>query len=140
MMAPIWLVEADAFGRDFEPVKLAIRAQGMACEVIQPRPFLNGIIPEVAGRKLQDGDCVVFSGTWPLMRQIQLHHRWLPGGWCHTEEFDCRRYYPHFSEKMLNSDCWMGSIDDALAHSESLFQQFGSRGRMFMRPCSLQKV
>ena len=28
---------------------------------------------------------IVFSGSYPLMRHIQLHTRWRPGGWCAAE-------------------------------------------------------
>src|SRR5262249_9227929 len=109
----------------------------MAFAVVQPRPFLNGVVPEVAGRRPVAGDCVVFLGTYPLMRQIQLHHRWVPGGWCAAERFDCARYYPAFGRFLLNHDGAMVSLESALADAEALLRRFGVGGRVFIRPLGL---
>jgi hypothetical protein len=140
MVKPSWLIQADVFGRDIEPVKVAVRRQGMAFGVVQPRQFLNGLVPEVGGRRPGDGDCVVFLGTYPLMRQIQLHHRWVPGGWCDAERFDCARYYPAFGRSLLNHDGLMASIDAALREVETVFSRFGDGGRVFIRPLGLEKT
>jgi hypothetical protein len=112
----------------------------MAFAVVQPRPFLNGVVPVVGGRSLQEDDCVVFLGTYPLMRQIQLHTRWKPGGWCEAPRFDCARYYPEFGSFVLNHDGSMMSIDAALADSDSLFRRYECRGRVFIRPLGLEKT
>jgi hypothetical protein len=136
----VWLIEADVFGRSFEPIKAEIRSQGMVAEIVQPRAFLNGVVPRIAGRALGESDCVVFSGTYPLMRHIQLHHRWVPGGWCNAEQFDCRRYYPFFGKHLLNSECCIVPIDDALARTDALFEQFGEQGEVFLRPCPVEKI
>lgn len=140
MPLPGWLIESDVFGRSFEPVKEAIRRQGMAFEVIHARPFLNGVIPELAGHRLRDGDRVIFCGTFPLMRQIQLHHRWVPGGWCNAPEFDCERYYPILGRHLLNHPCRMLTIDEAVGDADPLFREFGRDGRVFVRPCAVQKT
>src|SRR5262249_18598165 len=113
-MIPIWLIEADAFGASFEPLKAEMRQQGIVWEIVQPRPFLNGVVPVVGGHRLTDRDCVVFSGTYPLMRHIQLHHPWVPGGWCTAEHFDCACYYPHFRPHLLNADSAILTTEDAL--------------------------
>jgi hypothetical protein len=139
-MSPSWLIQADVFGRGIEPVKAAIRRQGMAFGVVQPRPFLNGVAPEVGGRRLRDGDCAVFLGTYPLMRHIQLHHRWVPGGWCDAERFDCARYYPAFGSYLLNHDCLIAPIEAALSDVESIFRRFGDDGWVFIRPVGLEKT
>src|SRR3954469_11479180 len=118
---PAWLIEADVFGEGIEPLKVSIRRQGMGFGVVQPRPFLNGLVPEVGGRRPGDGDCVVFLGTYPLMRQIQLHHRWAPGGWCDADRLHCERYYPAFGRHVLNHDGLMVPIEEALSEAESLF-------------------
>ena len=39
-MKPSWLIEANAFGAAFDPVKAAIRRQGMAWALVQPLAFL----------------------------------------------------------------------------------------------------
>src|SRR5438067_6039373 len=114
-MIPTWLIEADVFGRSFEPVKAEIRQQGMVWDIVQPRPFLNGVVPVVGGHRLTDDDCVIFSGTFPLMRHIQLHYSWVPGGWCSAENFDCATYYRHFGRHLLNQAHAILTIDEALA-------------------------
>jgi hypothetical protein len=140
MNTPQWLIQADVFGRGIEPIKAAIRRQGMAFAVVQPRPFLNGVVPVVGGRLLQDDDCVVFLGTYPLMRQIQLQTRWKPGGWCEAPRFDCARYYPEFGSFVLNHDGSIMSIDAALAESDALFRRHESDGQVFIRPLGLEKT
>jgi hypothetical protein len=139
-MTPIWLIEADVFGRSFEPIKAAIRQHGMAWEVVQPGPFLNGVAPSVGGHRLSDEDCVIFSGTFPLMRHIQLHYAWRPGGWCTAEHFDCRSYYPHFGNRLLNHEHAVLAMEDALSRVEENFAQFSKEGRVFLRPCGVQKT
>src|SRR5262245_14559878 len=139
-MTPIWLIEADVFGRSFEPVKAEIRQQGLVWEIVQPGPFLNGLVPTVGGHRLTDGDCVVFSGTYPLMRHIQLNHRWVPGGWCTAERFDCADYYPHFGRRMFNQDYAIHTIDVAQGQRDALFERFARDGRVVVRPCGVQKT
>jgi hypothetical protein len=139
-MIPIWLIEADVFGRSFEPVKVEIRQQGMVWEVVQPGPFLNGVIPRVNGHRLTDRDCVVFSGTFPLMRHIQLHYPWIPGGWCTAEHFECSTYYPHFGRRLLNQAHAILTVEEALSEVGEIFAQFGRKGEVFARPCSGQKT
>ncbi|MHC5537355.1 ATP-grasp domain-containing protein [Singulisphaera rosea] len=140
MTTPSWLIQADVFGRGIEPVKASIRRQGMAFSIVQPRPFLNGVVPDVGGRRLCDGDCVVFLGTIPLMRHIQIHHRWSPGGWCNVSRFDCTRYYPAFSHVLLNADCLMLSLEEAISDVEGIYRRFAEDGRVFIRPLGLEKT
>lgn len=140
MTTPSWLIQADVFGRGIEPVKASIRRKGMAFSIVQPRPFLNGVVPDVGGRRLCDGDCVVFLGTIPLMRHIQIHHRWSPGGWCNASRFDCTQYYPAFSHVLLNADCLMLDLEDAIADVEDIFRRFAEGGRVFIRPLGLEKT
>jgi hypothetical protein len=139
-MTPVWLIETDVFGRSFEPIKTAIRQHGMAWEIVQPGPFLNGVAPSVGGHRLNDQDCVIFSGTFPLMRHIQLHYAWRPGGWCTAEHFDCRNYYPHFGHRLLNHEYTVLSVEDAIRRVEETFTQLSKEGRVFVRPCGVQKT
>jgi hypothetical protein len=139
-MTPVWLIEADAFGRTFEPLRAEMRQQGIPSEIVQPGPFLNGVMPTVGGHRLTAGECVVFSGTYPLMRHIQLHVSWTPGGWCTAESFDCRTYYPHFSPYLLNASHAILSIDEALSSIDDLFARFGREDQVFVRPVGVQKT
>ena len=139
-MIPIWLIEADVFGRSFEPVKAEIRQQGLVWDIIQPRSFLNGLVPAVGGHRVTDQDCVIFSGTFPLMRHIQLHYPWVPGGWCSAEAFDCSACYPCFRRFLLNQSHAIMTIDEALSQIGEIFTRFGSQDQIFVRPCGVQKT
>lgn len=139
-MIPIWLIEADVFGRSFDPVKAEAGQQGMVWEIVQPGPFLNGVVPRVNGHRLTDLDCVVFSGTFPLMRHIQLHCRWVPGGWCTADRFDCSTYYPHFGHHLFNHEHSILTLEEALSEVGAIFAQFDREGQVFVRPCGVQKT
>ena len=49
-------------------------------------------------------DCVIGYGTYPFVRQIQLHRGWRPGAWCATENLDCTAYYAYFGKFLLNQN------------------------------------
>jgi ATP-grasp domain, R2K clade family 3 len=140
MASPSWLIQADVFGRSSDPVRAALRRRGLGGAVVQPRSFLLGVSPDVAGRRLGPGDCVVFWGTYPLMRHIQIHHRWVPGGWCSADEFECDRYYPAFGQRLLNHESVTLGLDEALGRADEVFARFASSGRVFIRPGGLEKV
>ena len=82
MTRPIWLIEADVYGVEIEPLVAEVRQQGMACQFVRYRELVKGPLPSVDGLALAPHDCAIFYGTFPAMRHIQLHHRWVPGGWC----------------------------------------------------------
>ncbi len=135
-----WLIESSVFGTSSEPIKEAIRAQGMAFEVVHARPFLNGVVPEVAHRKLTNDDCVVFWGSPPLMHHIQKEYAWRPGGWCNFSGLNCSEYYPRLRRWLLNKSCRIGTIDDLQREKESLFSQYSRDNKVFIRPCTVDKV
>ena len=139
-MIAVWLIEADVFGESFDALKAEIRRQGMVWEIVQARPFLNGLVPRIGAHQLSENDCVVFSGTYPLMRHIQLHYHWMPGGWCTAENFECAGYYAHFRRHLLNQDHAILGIDEALTQVENLFAQFAREGQVFFRPGGVQKT
>ena len=106
----------------------------------KPRARRPGVVPTVGWARLTDRDCVVFSGTYPLMRHLQLHHRWVPGGWCTAEHFDCARYYPPFGRHLLNHDHAVLPVDDALARRDEVFARFAGGEEVFVRPCGVGKT
>ncbi len=74
------------------------------------------------------------------MHYLQQHYRWVPGGWCNFSSFDCITYYPHLKRWLLNGACDIGSIDDQLAAAERLFDQYAIDSKVFVRPCTLEKI
>jgi hypothetical protein len=95
-MRPVWLIEAGVYGAEAEPLLAEIRRQGMVAEVVPYQALKKGAEVIVDGRPLGPTDCVIGYGTYPFARQIQLHHRWVPGAWCQPENLDCAAYYAYF--------------------------------------------
>src|SRR4051812_47592365 len=101
-MRPVWLIEADVFGEAADPLKAEVRRQGMACHVIRHEPFVRGAYDLGGGAPLPDDACVIFYGSFPLLRHIQLRHHWVPGGWCNADNLACATYYAYFGRFLLN--------------------------------------
>ena len=72
MPPPTWLFEADVFRLADDALKHEVRRQGMRFHVVRQPP--SGAVPGqlVGAPLLPEGSCVVFRGSWPLMRHIQL--------------------------------------------------------------------
>ena len=136
-----WLIEADVFGRDTEPVKSAIQKNQMVFDILQPRRFLNGVIPDPNGRRLGSDECVIFWGSPPLLKHLRIHYPgWVPGGWSTFENFECEHYYPILSKYLLNSENEIATVDELLAKPEQVFERFAVAGEVFVRPSSHEKV
>lgn len=139
-MKPVWLVEAGVYGAEVEPLFAEVRRQGMVCEFVQYRQLIKGASPAVGGRPLARGDCVIFYGTFPVMRQIQLHHGWVPGGWCSSENLDCATYFAHFGKYLLNEQYAILPGVEAVRQRDWLFEVFGREGEVFARPTGCGKM
>ena len=135
-----WLIESSVFGLSSEPIKQEIRTQGMEFEILQTRPFLNGVAPEVSGRRLTDDDCVIFWGSPPVMHHIRHYFHWRPGGWCNFSNLNCEEYYPRLKPWLLNGESQIGTIDDFQRDADGLFSQFAKQSKVFLRPCTVEKV
>src|SRR5262249_46571228 len=96
MTCPVWLIEADVYGSEVEPLVAEVRRQGMACGFVRHRELVKGPPPVVGERTLLPGACVVVYGTYPVVRQAQLHSGWVPVGWLDPSTIDCASYYPHY--------------------------------------------
>jgi hypothetical protein len=140
-MRPLWLIETEAFGSSLELLKTEIRRQGMAYGVIHHDGFVSGYLNRVGNHVLDADDCVIFIGTWPLWRHIQLHRgSWVPGGWCSTDNLDCARYYPHFEPFLLNQNSVILNGTEAIKSREDLFARFARDRQVFVRPSGCLKV
>jgi len=136
-MRPLWLIEADAFGSAVEPLKTEIRRQGMNFSVIHHETFTSGYLPRIA----DENDCVLFIGTWPLWRHIQLHwSSWVPGGWCSTDQLDCAVYYQHLRDFVLNQKHFIMTGVEAIQRQEQIFAELATNGQVFVRPTGCLKV
>ena len=75
------------------------------------------------------------------MWHIQRHYpNWNPGGFCTFANYDCEVYYPKLSEYLLNSRCHVAGLDQLLIDQDDLFAEFERNGKVFVRPCSLEKT
>jgi hypothetical protein len=140
-MRPLWLLEAGVYAEAvIEPLKRELRRQGMAHGVIHYDGFASGYLDRVGGHRLSPDDCVIFYGTWPLWRHIQLHWPWVPGGWCSAENLDCACYYLHFGPYLLNRHHAILPGVDAIQRCDELFDRFGHDDRVFVRPTGCVKL
>jgi hypothetical protein len=73
MTHPIWLIEADVYGSEIDPLVAEVRRQGMTCSFVHHRELIKGPAPVVGDRAISPGDCVIVYGTYPTVRQAQLH-------------------------------------------------------------------
>lgn len=139
-MKPTWLIERGVFPDQANALQEEAARQGFACHEITYRP---GKDPpnEIVGRVPSEVDaCVVFLGTLPLMRQIQLHRQWVPGGWCNVDHLACSTYYPHFRRYLLNCDHVVVSAIEAIRQRDQLFSERGVDDELFVRPDAVQKT
>ena len=94
----------------------------------------------VDGRGLGPNDCVIGYGTFPFARQIQLHHRWVPGAWCTPESLDCTAYFAYFGKFLLNQNYAIMPGVEAIRQRDWLFSTFGRDDEVFSRPTGCQKL
>jgi hypothetical protein len=139
-MRPVWLIEASVYGDEAKPLYAEIRRQGLVGEVIPYPALKKGSEVIVAGRALGLRDCVIGYGTYPFARQIQLHHRWVPGAWCHPENLDCAAYYAFFGKFLLNQNYAIMPGVEAIRQRDWLFSVFGRDDEVFARPTGCHKI
>ncbi len=139
-MQPFWIIEAGVYGEEADPLIAEIRRQGMSVELVSHRTLSKGPLPLVGDRPLTDGDCVIGYGTFPFVRQIQLHHHWVPGSWCHPHNLDCTTYFAYFGKYLLNQNYIIMPGVEALRQQDWLFSIFGKEDRVFSRPTNCQKL
>ncbi|MBL4844692.1 MAG: ATP-grasp domain-containing protein [Planctomycetes bacterium] len=112
----------------------------MRCVDVRYRPGREAPEDIVGSAGLEPGSCVIYWGTLPLMRQIQLHRAWSPGGWCTTENLACSRYYAHFGPHLLNQRYTLMPGGEAIRHRDWLFTSFAHNDQVFVRPDGVQKL
>lgn len=139
-MKPVWLIEADVFREASEPLKNEIRRQGMTCHVVVHRPAAAPPNDLVGAAEIPADAPVIFRGSHPLMRHIQLTRRWSPGGWCHFERLACSGYNPHFLRHLLNEPHLILPVSKALSDPDLLVSRFALDGQVFVRPDGVVKT
>lgn len=138
-MKPTWLIEANVDGLPSEALQAAVRRHGMPVHVV--KPFLHAKFPrDVLGAEaIPIHACTIFTGTLSLMRYIQRHRRWLPGGWCNFENLACSCYYSFFGPFLLNRNYAMLPIIEAIRLKKQIFSHYSRAGSVFVRPDSVDK-
>ena len=139
-MKPTWLIERGVYGEYAIALKAEVERQGMSCFEVDYRP---GKQPpgDVSGCwNLAEDACAVLWGTLPLVRQVQLHHNWTPGGWCNVENLEYGTYSTHFGEFLLNGFHAMLPGGAAAGLQEYLFDKYGANDEIFVRPSGVQKL
>jgi hypothetical protein len=140
-MRPTWLIEAGVYrAEEIDPLLAEIRRQGMAAELVPHRALTRGDLPVIDERPLADGDSVLAYGTFPFVRQVQLHHRWVPGAWATQENLDCTTYFAHFGPFLLNQPYAILPGVEAIRQRNWLFSTFGKDDEVFARPSGCHKL
>ena len=139
-MRPTWLIEAGVYGDEATPLLDEVRRQGMAAEIVPHAALKKGSVLVISGQPLAPDACVIGYGTFPFARQIQLHHRWVPGAWCSAENLDCATYFAHFGKFLLNQHYAIMPGVEAIRQRDWLFSVFGRDEEVFARPTSVHKL
>jgi hypothetical protein len=140
IMRPVWLIEAGVYGAEADPLLAEIRRQGMHAEIVPFKALRQGQRLTVGSQPLPDGACVIGYGTFPFARQIQLHHRWVPGAWANPENLDCATYFGYFGKFLLNQRYALLPGLEAIQEQSWLFEVFGSDDTVFARPAGCHKL
>jgi len=140
MMKPVWLIEAGVYGTEAAPLLAEIRRQGMHAEVVPHTSLQKGQNLLVGGQPLPEDACVIGYGTFPFTRQIQLHHRWVPGAWASPENLDCTSYFGYFGRFLLNQQYAIVPGVEAIRQQEWLLRVFGRDEEVFVRPTGCHKL
>ena len=137
-MTPIWLIENDVFeDHEISPLKEEILRQGFDIVVrdhpsIQHRDSISDWFPL--------NECVVFYGSLELSALIHRKASWIPGSFCTIDEFRCSNYYPHFGSLLLNGDYVMLPVGELERRKDFLFDLYGERDGIFIRPNRGDKI
>jgi hypothetical protein len=139
-MRPTWLIEAGVYGDEATPLLEEIRRQSMAGELVPHQVLRKGSAPVIGGQPLAPDMCVLGYGTFPFARQIQLHHRWVPGAWISAENLNCAVYFAYFGGYLLNQHYAIMPGVEAIRQRDWLFSVFGRDNQVFARPTSCHKL
>ncbi len=129
-----WLLEADIYGEQLQPLVAAIKRQGFAVHFATFREIVRGNIA------ISPEEPVIFYGTFPAMRHIQLHYPWKPGGFCNSEALDCATYYAYFGKYLLNQNYVIQPVVEAIRQRDWLYSVVGVEDEVFVRPSGCPKV
>lgn len=139
-MKPTWLIERGVYGEYAIALKAEVERQGTNCFEVDYRPGKQPPGDIVGCWNLAEDACAVVWGTLPLVRQVQLHHSWVPGGWCNVENLDGSAYYAQFGQLLLNHHCAILPGVQAFELEDDLFSKFGINDEIFVRSSGVQKL
>ena len=130
-MKPKWLIENYEHDSSLQPLIDEIKNQNMEIEVVKYEPWESGTFNQFA-----DNDCVIFYGTLNLGRQLQREKPWIPGVYCNFKNLCCHTYYPYWGKYLLNQDYIMLPMLEILRKREYIYNNFGKKEVIFIRPDS----
>lgn len=138
-MALQCIVEANVPGIPAAALEREFGARGI------PFHFVKYMPGEAPPRDLAGAESIghsahaVFFGAPPTMRHIQRSRNWTPGGWFSPDNFACSRYYSHFGRFMLNQQCVLLPVSEAVRRRRWLIETLGRDGEVFLRPDAADK-
>jgi hypothetical protein len=126
-----WLIEDYEHDSSLNPIIDEIKNQGMEYSIVKYEPWASGEF-----NQYEDNDCVIFYGTLNLGRQLQRDKSWVPGVYCNFKNLCCKTYYSYWAKYLLNHEYIMIPMIEILRRREYVFNNFGKRGCIFIRPDS----
>lgn len=139
-MRPTWLIERGVYDPQATSLRTEVESQGMRCFEVDYQPGKTPPSDILGCPSLGADDCVVFWGTIPLARQIQLRRSWIPGAWCNLETLKCSAYYAHFGPDLLNRSHAILTGADAIQQEDRIYSEFGQDDEIFVRPNGVLKI
>ena len=91
-------------------------------------------LPTSANEMFSDDTCVVVNGSASDLERLSRHRPWKALAWCDAERFSCQSYYPFLSGLLLQEPSLLLTAEELTNNMESVFAQFGTEQRIFVRP------
>jgi hypothetical protein len=129
-----WLLETACHQDTIDDFRIALQKQNV--------PFRELLDVEIYSRKLKfcENDCVLFHGSIQGAKYIQKNTSVIPGAWLNSEFMNCKHYYSYLGEFLINQNYTMLPFSEFKRKRESVIENFGRDGKVFIRPASGHKI
>jgi hypothetical protein len=128
-----WLIEDFESDNSFGILADEVRRQGMDCEVVTYTPLQQGQF-----NVFDEKDCIIFQGSIQVALQLQHFHKWVPGPWLTSENYQCTTYFAHLGKYLFNDPYVLLPREEVKRRVNWLYYDaFGKYERdLFFRPSS----
>jgi len=133
-MKVIWILE-DIFGYEEDGGSLqrmidAIKEEGHDAKVISYELTAKKVDMD----NFSNDDCIIFRGSLGETRQIQRTRPWVPGTIANFPHFHFAYWGAYWGKYLMNQEYAMMPYGEFLRRKDWVFENFGTEGRIFVRP------